>query len=179
MAVAGFMQDRAEARRVALVSSAAEYYPTATGSRIESPKPKLTRLDIGGVNLLLTAAELRTLQEIAGGDIDESNLQDLIYLLPGSLAQKVQDAIVAASGTVDRVVATVEQTIVQTQTKAKKTAAKSADQTTSEETDQTQEPEPTPEPSESPSSSSSDGGDGGRQSDADDVPLPETGVNSS
>jgi ribosomal protein L12E/L44/L45/RPP1/RPP2 len=184
IAVASFMQDRQEAARVATVAGAAQSLPTTQSSRVEAPKPKLKRLHVGGVKLLLTGAELKQLEKFAGAageDVDESNLQTLISLLPGHLARKVQDAIAAASGTVDRAVATVEETalVQQTQRRARR-AARSTNETSAEEKDQAQEP--APEPSESPDSRSSDDrrgdrdGDGGRQNESGGLPLPETDI---
>ncbi|MGH2816984.1 MAG: hypothetical protein ACRDJS_00820 [Actinomycetota bacterium] len=180
IAVAGFLEDRVEAAGVARAAVAPEIYPVAQGgSRIESAKPKMKmrRLDIGGLRLVLTDAEAEQLVRFAGPDVDASNLQKLISLLPGHLAQKVQDAIAAASRTVDKTVATVEETdlVQQAQRKARK-AAKSTNETTAGKKDQPQEP--APEPSESPDSGSSDGGggDGGRQNDSGDLPLPESDI---
>jgi ribosomal protein L12E/L44/L45/RPP1/RPP2 len=181
MAVASFLQDRAEATRVARVAGSAQRFSAAKGSRIDSAKPKMKmkRLHVGNVRLVLTAAELEQLEEVAGGDVEESNLQTLISLLSGNLAQKVHDAIVAASGTVDKAVATVEQTalVQQTQRKARK-AAKSTDETNAGKKDQPEEP--APEPSGSPDSGSSDGGggDGGPQNESGDIPLPESDISS-
>jgi hypothetical protein len=178
MAVASFLEDRVEAARVARAAVAPKIYPVAQGSRIESAKPemKMKSMDIGGVRLMLTAAEAEQLKRFAGPDVDASNLETLISLLPGHLAQKVQDAIAAAaSGTVDKAVATVEETalVQQVQTKARK-AAKST--TTKEEKGRAREP--SPKPSESPDSGSSDdsGGDGGPQNDSGDIPLPESDI---
>jgi ribosomal protein L12E/L44/L45/RPP1/RPP2 len=174
MAVAGFLQDREEVARVARAGGVAQRFPAAEGSRTDSPKPKLRRLHVGNVKLLLTGAEMKELERVAGGEVDESNLQTLISLLPGDLARKVQEAIVAASETVGKAVATAEQTVVQqVQTKARK-AAKST--TTKGEKDQAREP--SPKPSESPDSGSSDdrGGDGGPQNDSGDIPLPESDI---
>jgi hypothetical protein len=179
MAVASFLEDRVEAARVARAAVAPKIYPVAQGGwRIESAKPemKMKSMDIGGVRLMLTAAEAEQLKRFAGPDVDASNLETLISLLPGHLAQKVQDAIAAAaSGTVDKAVATVEETalVQQVQTKARK-AAKST--TTKEEKGRAREP--SPKPSESPDSGSSDdsGGDGGPQNDSGDIPLPESDI---
>jgi hypothetical protein len=179
MAVASFLQDRKEAARVTQAAGAPQSLPATRSSRTEAPRSRLKRVHIGDVNLLLTGAELKQLERVAGGEVQQSNLQTLISLLPGNLAQKVQDAIVAASGTVDRAVATVEETVLQqAQTKAKK-AAKSTNETSAEK-DQAQEP--APESSESPDSRSSDDrrrdrrGDGGRQNESGGLPLPEMDI---
>jgi hypothetical protein len=183
IAVASFMQDRKEAARVASAAPAAQSVPATQSSRVEAPKPKLKMksMDIGGVRVMLTAAEAERLERFAGPDVDASNLQTLISMLPGDLRQKVQDAIAAASGTVDNAVATVEETtlVQQTQRRARR-AARSTDETTAEEKDQAQEP--APEQSESPDSRSSDDrrgdrdGDGGRQNESGGLPLPETDI---
>jgi hypothetical protein len=181
MAVASFLQDRVEAARVARAAGAPETYPVAHGSRVVFPKPKLKMksMDIGGVRLMLTAAEAEQLRRFAGSDVDASKLESLISVLPGNLAQKVREAIAAAAATVDETVAMVEEPalVQQTQRKARK-AARSTNETTAEKKDQPQEP--APEPSESPDSGSSDGGggDGGRQNDSEDFPLPESDISS-
>jgi hypothetical protein len=184
VAVASFLQDREEAARVTRAAGAPETYPTypvAQGSRVAFPKPnlKMKRMDIGGVRLMLTAAEAKQLERFAGPDVDASKLETLISVLHGSLAEKVRQAIAAASATVDKTVATVEETalVQQTQRKARK-AARSTNETTAGKKDQPQEP--APEPSESPESGSSDGGsgDGGRQNDSEYFPLPESDISS-
>jgi hypothetical protein len=186
MAVAGFLQDRAEATRAAPSARAAETYAIASApSTTDSPKPKMRvkRVHIGGVKLVLTAAEARQLaQARRGGDVDEGNLESLFSLLPRSLAQKVQNAIAAASGTVQETVGkveTVEETVLAQATGRKaRRAARSTDETATAKKDQPKEPEP--EPSESPDAGSSndDDGDGGPQNESgsEDLPLPESDI---
>jgi hypothetical protein len=183
MAVAGFLQDRAEATRAAPSARALETYEVASApSTTDSPKPKMRvkRVHIGGVKLVLTAKEFRQLEAVTqGGDVDEGNLESLFSLLPRTLAQKVQYAIAAASGTVQETVGkveTVEETVLAQATGRKaRRAARSTNETTAAKKDQPKEP--APEPSESPDSGSSKdgGGDGGPQneSESDGLPLPE------
>jgi hypothetical protein len=180
MAVAGFLQDRAEATRATPSARSLETYGVASAPRTtDLPKRKMSvkRVHIGGVNLVLTAAEYRQLEAARrGADVDEGSLPSLISLLPGSLAQKVQDAIVAASGTVQETVekvGTVEETVLTQATERKaRRAARSTNGTTTAKKDQPKEP--SPEPSESPDSGSTDGsGDGGPQNESDGFPLPE------
>ena len=183
MAVAGFLQDRAEATRATPSARSLETYGVASAPMTtDLPKRKMSlkRVHIGGLKLVLTAAEFRQL-EVArrGADVDEGNLQSLISLLPGSLAQKVKDAIVAASGTVQETVekvGTVEETVLTQATGRKaRRAARSTNGTTTAKKDQPKEP--SPEPSESPDSGSKDGGgDGGPQNESDGFPLPESDV---
>ena len=185
MAVAGFLQDRAEATRAASSARALDTYAVANAPRTDSPKPKtrVKKVDIGGVKLVLTAAEFRQLAEATqGGDVDEGNLESLMSLLRGTLAQKVEDAIAAASGTVQETVGkieSVEETVLAQATGRKaRRAAKSTDETATAKKDQPKEPDP--EPSESPDSGSSNdgGGDGGPQNESEDLPLPEGDISS-
>jgi hypothetical protein len=186
MAVAGFLQDRAEATRAAPSSRGAETYavasaPTTTDSL--KPKMRVKRVHIGGVRVMLTDAEYKQLEEATeGAEVHEGNLESLISQLQGTLAQKIQAALVAASGTVQETVdkvETVEETVLAQATGRKaRRAAKSTDETATAKKDQPKEPEP--EPSESPDSGSSNdgGGDGGPQNESgsEDLPLPESDI---
>jgi hypothetical protein len=182
MAVAGFLQDRAEATRATPSARSLETYGVASAPSADSTKPQVMvkRVHIGRLKLVLTAAEYRQLEAATrGGDVDEGNLESLVSLLQGTLAQKVHDAIVAASGTVRETVEkaqTVEETVLAKATARKaKRAARSTNETTTAKKDQPKEP--APEPSESPDSGSSKdgGGDGGPQNESgsDGFPLPE------
>lgn len=180
MAVAGFLQDRAEATRVAPGARSFETYPVAGAPAADTAKPKMKvkRLRIGGVRLVLTAAEFKQLAAATeGGDVDEGNLESLISILPGTLAQKVEEAIRAASGTVNETVARVEETALAPATKRKaRRAARSTNETAPEEKDQPEEPAPEPSESGDSGSSTDGGGDGGPQNESGDLPLPESDV---
>jgi hypothetical protein len=185
MAVAGFLQDRAEATRAAQSARAADTYAVASTPRTDSSKPKMKvkRVRVGGVKLVLTAEEFRQLAEATQrGDVDEGNLESLMSLLRGTLAQKVEDAIAAASGTVQETIGkveTVEETVLAQATGRKaRRVARSTDETETAKKDQPKEPDP--EPSESPDTGSSndDDGDGGPQNESEDLPLPEGDISS-
>jgi hypothetical protein len=184
MAVAGFLQDRAEATSAAPSARALETYAVANAPRTtDSPKPKMRVKRIAGVKVMLTAAEFRQLAVATrGSDIDEGNLESIISLLPGTLAQKVQDAIVAASGTVQETVGnveTVEETVLaQATTRKARRAARSTNETTTAKKDQPKEPEPEPSESSDSGSSKDGGGDGGPQNESGSLPLPEGDIGS-
>jgi hypothetical protein len=182
MAVAGFLQDRAEATRAAPSARAPQTHAVASAPTTDTPRPKMRvkRVHIGGVKLMLTAAEIKQLEAATGGvDAHEGNLESLISLLPGTLAQKVQDAIVAASGTVQETVGKVEtvgETVLAQATGRKaRRAAKSTNESTTAKKDQPKEPAPEPSESSDSGSSKDGGGDGGPQneSESDGLPLPE------
>jgi hypothetical protein len=181
MAVAGFLQDRAEATRAAPSARALETYAVASApgaTNAPTPKVRVKRVHIGGVKLVLTAKEFRQLEAATrGGDVHEGNLESLFSLLRGTLAHKLQDAIAAASGTVQETVGKVEETILAQATGRKaRRAARSTNETATAKKDQPKEPEP--EPSESPDAGSSndDDGDGGPQNESEDLPLPESDI---
>jgi hypothetical protein len=177
MAVAGFLQDRAEATRAAPSAGAAETYAVASAPRTtDSPTPKMRVKRIAGVKVMLTAAEYRQIEAATrGDDVDSGNLE-WISLLPRTLAQKVEYAIAAASETVQETVGkveTVEETVLaQATTRKARRAARSTNEATTAKKDQPKEPEPEPSESSDSSSSGDGGGDGGPQNESGDLPLP-------
>ena len=147
MALAGLVRDRAE--EFANVQVASRGRAKGVAQREAAPaqaqnKKKLRRVNIGDVKLLLSASELRTLRELAGGSVDESGLQDLIEYLPTYLAEKVEKAIVVAAETTEEVVETVQVAdladLKAERRKARKAAAAKAEAEAEEQ--------PTPEPSD-------------------------------
>jgi hypothetical protein len=191
MALAGLVRDRAEEFANVQVASRRQ----AKGSQREAApsqaqnKKKLRRVNIGDVKLLLSASELRTIRELAGGSVDESGLEDLIEYLPTYLAEKVEKAIVVAAETTEEVVETVQVAdladLKAERRKARKAAAAKAEAQAEAEAEE----QPTPQPSDTEdderqglgpdddaddddSADDGDEEDGGQEEeDGDNVPL--------
>ncbi|HWL65421.1 MAG TPA: hypothetical protein VNP73_05545, partial [Actinomycetota bacterium] len=93
MALAGFVRDRVlfdegDGNRVRVPETVEGAVAVAQADN-EVLKPKLKHIRIGNVELMLTASQLRTLRDLAGGTPNESGLHDIIGLLPEQLAEKV------------------------------------------------------------------------------------------
>jgi hypothetical protein len=171
MAVAGVFKE--SERSVALaplkLDGNADSVSDRDGEASDEARRLSRRLQIGDVNLLLTRSEFRRLTQLTGGDVDEGDLTDVLGLLTGTLADKVEEAIAVANDVVETAssVAVADQTpILKKVARAKKKAAGAADdsaasggqqedagdQASPEPADETQpDPEPEPEPSPSPS----------------------------
>jgi len=161
MAVAGALRERAQEEAVAPLRVARTDPSRVTASGVplsDSARRLMRRLQIGSVNLVLTHGEFRMLKELTGGSIDEEGLNDVISMLPSSLADKVRQVITLASDTVTTGETTlqVEPTPVAPKvTRTKKKVEKA------QQEEPASEPEPSPEPSNSDGSSS--GGDGSEE----------------
>ncbi|MDP9068688.1 MAG: hypothetical protein M3N53_10155 [Actinomycetota bacterium] len=103
MAVAGAFDDRDQARALAPLrrNAAGAARIGADGRRSPAAQRLIRRLQIGNVKLVLTADEYRRLTALTGGDVDQAGLNDVLGLLTGALAQKVEQAMTAASDVVD------------------------------------------------------------------------------
>ena len=171
MAVASALQDRdkVEEPRFARLrtNDAAAAAEESRKGISRSVRRLVRRLQIGDVKLVLTAGEYRTLTQLTGGDVDEAGLNDVVALLSGTLADKVERAIAVASDTADTVASSLAiepGQAVKKMNRAKKRATKPADQQTPP-ADESQEPaeqpadenEQEPEPSPSPSEREKDG----------------------
>jgi hypothetical protein len=169
MAVAGVFQDRDE--RVAFADLGGKRSDPARKTRSDGtsrPPGRLVRkLQIGDVKLVLTQDEFRRLTALAGEDFDESALTDVLALLQGALAEKVEEAIAIANEAVDDV---PEVVLDATPVGKKAERVKDKGDGQSEQppqdhespepspqpSDQEEKPEPEPEPQPSPSPSESD-----------------------
>jgi hypothetical protein len=189
MALAGLVRDRAE--EFANVQVASGRGAKGGSQRKAAPtqaqnKKKLRRVNIGDVKLLLSASELRTIRELAGGSVDESRLEDLIEYLPTYLADKVEKAIVVAAETTEEVVETVQVADLADLKAERRRARKAAAAKAEAQAEAEAEEQPTPQPSESEdderqglgpdddddSADDGDEKDGGQEEeDGDNVPL--------
>lgn len=161
MAVAGVFEDRDKTESPAFARLPGVSDASVAGATRNEMSPAvrrlMRRLQIGDVKLVLTAGEYRRLTELTGGSVDEAGLNDLIGLLSGSLAQKVEQAIAAASQTAGTAASSlsIESTpIAKKVTRAKKKATRPAQQPASNEnpdepSEQPAEEEPSPSPSPS------------------------------
>ncbi len=109
MAVAGAFDDRDRARALAPLrrSAGGAARMGADAGRSAAVQRLVRRLQIGNVKLVLTADEYRRLTALTGGDVDQAGLNDVLGLLTGALAEKVEQAMTAASD----VVGTAESTL--------------------------------------------------------------------
>jgi hypothetical protein len=169
MAVAGAFQDKDE--RVALANLRGQRSDQVGNSRSGDISPSTSRLvrrlQIGDVKLVLTQGQFRRLTALAGDGLDESALTDVLALLQGALAEKVEEAIAIANEAVDDVPQVVLDVVpvAKKSERAKDKAAGQNEQPQEEQSpepspqpsDQEEEPEPEPEPQPSPSPSESDG----------------------
>lgn len=148
MALAGLVRDRAEELANAPAEVRRKVADNATkgvASARADRKKGLRRVNIGRIKLLLSAHELRTIRELAGGSVDESQLQDLIDFLPAYLAEKVEEAMVVAAETAEEVTEPIQVAQVDLKAerrKARRAAAKAQAEAEADE-------QPTPSPSES------------------------------
>ena len=156
MALAGLIKDRAEQvdDAQAVIRSAARDHVLGTRIAARSgDQGRLRPVNIGRLKLMLSMSELRTIRELAGGSMNESGLADIIGLLPDQLAEKVQDAIVIATDTVDEVTEDVKVAEVADlraeRRKARRAAAKAENE------------QPTPQPSETEDNNKPDEGEDG------------------
>ncbi len=134
MAVAGVFEDRDQRRALApLRTNGSARSPLAAGAETNPAVQRLIRrLQIGDVKLVLTAGEYRRLTALTGGDVDEAGLNDVLGLLTGTLAQKVEQAMTAASDVVDTASSTLAVEAAPVMKKVAR-AKKKADKQTSEE----------------------------------------------
>ncbi len=173
MAVAGFFRDRAEA--ISRPHEDGGVRVAANGQRadaVQNGDNKLRRLRIGDVDVLLTKQQLKTLREIAGGDIDPEGLEDLLDELPGALATQIEEAIVVADGTVnvaeaevEAVVAAPEKALQRKKRAAKKAAAEAQEEEPQPDEESTPEPEPSEEQESKDGSGDDEGGDSGESAE--------------
>lgn len=161
MAVAGALKDR---DRVEDTDFARLRTGGASGSARDSQNrvsPEVRRLirklQIGDVKLVLTQGEYRTLTQLTGGDVDEAGLNDVIGLLSGSLAQKVEQAIAVATHTAGTAVSSlgVEPAPLAKKVKRAKKKATKAEAQGSPPPEDNQEPAPEPAEEEEPEPSPS------------------------
>ena len=174
MALAGLIKDRAEELGNAQAAVRRSAEDKVLGTRLAASSPRndrLRRVNIGRVKLMLSMSELRTLRELAGGSVDESGLADLIGLLPDQLAEKVQEAIVIASDTVEQATEEVKVAEVPDLRAERRKAARKAARAEAEA-----DPEPTPEPSETDRNDDDDDGGLGPQPDDDEDQAAEDGT---
>lgn len=164
MAVAGALQDREKAEDPEFArlrtNSAAQAGDNSRSGVSSAVRKLIRRLQIGDVKLVLTAHEYRTLTKLTGGDVDEAGLNDVVGLLSGSLADKVEQAIAVASDTANSTVSSLAvepAPTIKKVAKAKKRATKPAsqqspppedDQQPASEPADDEEPKPSPSPSE-------------------------------
>lgn len=170
MAVAGALnEDGTEAALAPLeVSTRSRAVRSDDGGVSPAVSRLIRRLRIGGVHLVLTQKQYQRLSALTGGEVDQAGLSDVVGLLNGALADKVQEVIDVASTTVDTAsssLAVDEAPVLRKVQRVKKKAAGTAE-ASEEETEPAEQPadepapEPEPEPEPSPSETDDKEGDG-------------------
>ncbi len=186
MAVAGVFEDRDQARALApLRANGSGRSDLAAGARSNPAVQRLIRrLQIGDVKLVLTAGEYRRLTALTGGEVDEAGLNDVLGLLTGTLAQKVEQAMTAASDVVDTASSTLAleaAPVMKKVGRAKKKADKetsgqapSQDEGSGQSADQGSDSEPEPEPSSNEETEEEkDGDEAGGSEEGSSAPDPD------
>ncbi|HET7483141.1 MAG TPA: hypothetical protein VFK89_09810 [Actinomycetota bacterium] len=152
MAVAGFFRDRAVTEPRPVVR--AEGAPQRVSQQAVAPDKQLRRLRIGDVHLMLTKSQFQRLKALTGGgSIDASGLSELLNVLPGPLADKLQEAIGAASTQAEEVTTTLESVASDVKELPKRKHI-TKEETADAQADDTQTPpdeDASPQPEESPS----------------------------
>ncbi len=176
MAVAGAFQEKSQTKVLAplKLSNRRDASPAGEARKLSlAARRQVRRLQIGNVQLVLTKNEFQRLAQLTGGDLDQADLDQVLALLSGSLAQKVEEAMTAASEVVASAAssAPVDPTpALKKLTRAKKKAVKPASEPSPASEDQesqdAQDPEgsnpsPQPEPEPKPSPSETEEGDSG------------------
>ena len=175
MAVAGFLRDRAEAIARPNDEGATRLAAATTkqGRDLEQDrKLGMRRLRIGQVDVLLTKSQFERLRELTGGGSSSlAELEELLTVLPGPLANQIQEAITVAEGEVAAAETEVESTVAQVEKsviKKKRAAKRAAEDAEQQEAPADEEPTPKPTPT-------NDGEDDGSQSENGDSPEDENG----
>ena len=173
MAVAGAFQDRERAgdpQFARLRTSGGAASASASDERLSPAVRRLVRrLQIGDVKLVLTAGEYRKLTKLTGGNVDEAGLTNVIGLLSGSLAQKVEQAIAVASDTAGSAASSLaveSAPLTKKINRTKKRATKPAAQQSPSDNEQQPSPPPAEEEESEPDPSPSEGekdGDGSEE----------------
>ncbi|HJR46453.1 MAG TPA: hypothetical protein VJ927_12705 [Actinomycetota bacterium] len=166
MAVAGAFDDGANETALAPLEIASRARASDRDRVPVSPSVRrlIRRLSIGGVNLVLTEKQYRRLSALTGGTVNEAGLTDVVGLLNGALADKVQEVIDVAAATVDTTTSTLAVEPVpevRRVERTKKKAERSADDTQpadqpGDDDDPAPQPDPDPEPEPSPSEEEGD-----------------------
>lgn len=170
MAVAGALNEDGTEAALAPLKASTRSRPVRSDDGGVSPAVSrlIRRLRIGGVNLVLTQKQYRRLSALTGGEVDQAGLSDVVGLLSGALADKVQEVIDVASTTVDSATSSLavdEAPVLRKVQRAKKKTGNTAE-ASQEETESAEEPadesapEPEPEPQPSPSETGDEEGDG-------------------
>lgn len=146
------------------LSSRGRAFGSGDGTVSPAVSRLIRRLRIGGVHLVLTEKQYQRLSALTGGDVDRAGLTDVVGLLNGALADKVQEAIDVASTTLDAATSSLavdEAPVLRKVQRTKKRAAETTE-ASQEQTQPADEPaeEPAPEPEPSPSESEDKEGDG-------------------
>ena len=182
MAVAGFLRDRAAEvsrpqDRVAERGGAARTAKVA--SVRERERRPMRRLRIGDVDLMLTASQFQTLKQLTGGaDLDTDGLRSLLDVLPGALADRINQAITVAEGQVASTKNTAATVVAATPEKPsirKKRAAKKAAEAREKAASNEQEPTPEPTPSDNNNKEDGDGSSEGEGGDTEQETEEEEG----
>ena len=176
MAVAGYLRDRTITQSRPQVRTADVSVPLT--EKVKAPHRSMRRLRIGDVHLVLTKSQFAKLRALTGGgSIDETGLRDLLSVLPQSLADRLSEAIGAASTQADEVTSTLE-TVASEAVKElpKHHHAAKAEAPSDEEAEQPpsdQDQDASPEPKQSPDDDSTPkDGDGGDDDGDGQSPLP-------
>jgi len=179
MAVAGVFKESERNVSIAPLKVDGRSASSPAAGKNVSPEVQrmMRRLQIGDVELVLTKSEYQRLAALTDGDVNESDLTDVLGLLSGTLHDKVSEAIAVASDVVDTassVAATDQTPVLKKLTRSKRRAAKAAneepapaEQQPSEEEPPASEPTPKEEkPEPSPSPSEGDSGENGEEEGA-------------
>lgn len=180
MAVAGALQDREQAGDPEFAKLPAQGSGQASGAARSRVSPSVKRLirnlQIGDVKLVLTAGEYRTLTQLTGGDVDEDGLHEVVGMLTGTLADKVEQAIALATDTTKSIISSLSTEIAPTVKKSvrkKRTTKPAAEEPAQEQPaeEPAEEPAPAEEPEPSPSSSEKE-----KDGDSNETPDVSSGV---
>lgn len=176
MAFASFLEDRAEvaeateSRRDRVRDGSAG--PVAAGARSKPARPdsKVKRIQMGGVQVSLSAQALAAFEQLKSGDVKAGEIEHLLSLLPADLADTMREALNSTTDVAEKTVKDVVPALAEKPSWKKKAAKAQAaeEQAEKQETDEPKE-EATPEPEPT------DGGTGPEE-EPEDEPGDTTGL---
>ncbi|MBW3594299.1 MAG: hypothetical protein KY391_01880 [Actinobacteria bacterium] len=180
MAVAGFFRDRAEAiSRPHHDSGANVAMRDSKKTTGRADRKTMRRLRIGDVNVILTQQQFQKLKELAGGDMDSEDLEDLLHALPDVLASKIQQAITVAQAEaakveteVGTIIAAPEKSLQRKKRAAKKAAGEAQQEEAAPEEESSPEPSPSGEDDEQKDGEDGDSNETSEEEGDGGPPLP-------
>lgn len=176
MAFASFLDDRAEvaeateSRRGRVRDGSAG--PVAAGARSKPVRPdsKVKRVQMGGVQVSLSAQALAAFEQLKSGDVKAGEIEHLLSLLPADLADTMREALTSTTEVAEKTVKDVVPALAAKPSWKKKAAKAQAaeEQAEKQEADEPKE-DATPEPEPT------DGGTGPEE-EPEDEPGDTTGL---